>query len=118
MIGKFKFGSPFIVLNIESNDIEVMLDTGFNGEVILPEKIIKKLNLKQIGFSDYITASGEVRLTKVHIAKIKFFDEEKEAAVLSTLADISLAGMELFHECKIAIERHKDFLEVTKSAKP
>lgn len=71
--------------------------------------------MKQIGISDYLTASGEENIINVYLAIIEFFDEEIEAPVLSTDADFSLAGMELFHNCKIVIERHKNVVEITKS---
>lgn len=115
MKGKFRFGNPFVVLDIENNKVEVMIDTGFNGEIMLPETIIGKLNLKQIGISDYTTASGDAQFTKVYIAKVKLFEKEKEVAVLSTSADFSLAGMELFHDCKVVIERNKNIVEIVKS---
>ena len=38
-----------------------------------------------------------------------------EIDVLSTEANFSLAGMELFHNCKILIEMNKDLVEVTES---
>ena len=115
MNGFFKFGNPVITLVINGNNIEVLLDTGFNGFIMLPSNIIKNLKLKQIGISDYLTASGEERITGVFIATIQFFNEEIEIPVLSTDADFSLAGMELFHDCKIVIERHKNIVEVTKT---
>ena len=71
--------------------------------------------MDQIGVSDYLTASGDDRLTKVYIAKIEFFDEKIEVPILSTDADFALAGMELFHNCRIIIERSKDIVEVTKT---
>ena len=82
---------------------------------MLPQTIINKLGLEQIGISDYITASGDKKITKVYKGKISLFDEEIEVAVLSTDANFSLAGMELFHEYKIIIERYKNSLEIAKS---
>ncbi len=38
-----------------------------------------------------------------------------EVPILSTDADIYLAGMELFQECKIIIDRKKDAVEVIES---
>lgn len=68
--------------------------------------------MDQIGISDYLTASGDAKLSKVYVGKIMFFDEEVEVPVLSTDANFSLAGMELFNECRIVIERSKDLVEV------
>jgi len=115
MKGFFKLGSPVIELTIQGKKIEMLLDTGFNGHIMFPQKIINELELEQIGISDYSTASGEEEITKVYVGKIEFFGEEIEIPILSTEADFSLAGMELFHESKIVIERHKDVVEVIKS---
>ena len=93
----------------------MLLDTGFNGHIMLPQSIIEELGLDQIGISDYLTASGDKKLTKVYIGKVLFFDREMEVPILSTNSDISLAGMELFKDCKIIIEQNKNTVEVVKS---
>ena len=115
MKGFFRFGNPFIELSIEGRKIQLLLDTGFNGHIMLPASTINEFALDQIGVSDYLTASGDDRLTKVYIANVDFFDEKIEVPILSTDADFALAGMELFHNCKIVIERSKDVIEVTKT---
>ena len=93
----------------------MLLDTGFNGHIMLPQSVIEEIGLDQIGISDYLTASGDKKLTKVYIGKVLFFDREIEVPILSTNSDISLAGMELFKECKIIIEQNKNIVEVVKS---
>ena len=115
MKGSFNFGNPVIELNVGGREIEMLLDTGFNGYLMLPKSIINEIGLEQIGISDYLTASGQGKITKVYTAKIMFFEDEMEVVVLSTDADFSLAGMELFHECRIVIERHKNIVEVSKN---
>ena len=82
MKGYFKFGNPVIQLNVEGRKIEMLLDTGFNGYLMLPKSIINELGLEQIGISDYLTASGQGRVTKVYTAKISFFEKEIEVVVL------------------------------------
>lgn len=115
MKGFFKFGSPIIELLIEGKGVEVLLDTGFNGHLMLPQTEIDELGLEQIGISDYLTASGHSKITKVYIANIIFFDSKTDVPILSTDASFSLAGMELFHNCRIVIERNKEIVEVKKS---
>lgn len=115
MKGFFRFGNPIIELSIEGRKIEMLLDTGFNGHIMLPHNILNELALDQIGVSDYTTASGDDRITNVYKGKIIFLDAEVEVPILSTDADFSLAGMELFHDCRIIIERNKDIVEVNKS---
>ena len=115
MKGFFEFGSPVIELPIEGRKITALLDTGFNGHIMLPDFIISELALDQIGISDYLTASGDYKETKVYKGKIDFLNEKTEVPIISTDSDFSLAGMELFHDCKIILERSKDFVEVVRS---
>ena len=114
MKGFFKFGCPALKINIENKEIETILDTGFNGYIMLPQSIISNLGLEQIGTSDYSTASGEEKITYVYKGKIRFLDEIIEVPILSTDSDISLAGMELFFNCKIIIEKSKNIIEIIK----
>lgn len=114
MKGFFKFGLPLIKLVIKDKKIDALLDTGFNGQVMLPQKLIEELELEQIGLSDYMTASGESRVTQVYRSIVKLIDDEVEVIILSTDAGFSLAGIELFHEYKIVIERYKNLVEVEK----
>ncbi|MBI1935102.1 hypothetical protein HYS31_01555 [Candidatus Woesearchaeota archaeon] len=115
MKGYFEFGSPIIELFIEGRKIPALLDTGFNGHIMLPEPTIMELALDQIGVSDYLTASGDKRFTKVYRGNIKFLNENIEVPILSTESEYSLAGMELFDNCKLTIERKKNIVDVSKS---
>ncbi len=36
MNGFFKAGSPFIELSVEGRKVDLLLDTGFNGHLLLP----------------------------------------------------------------------------------
>ena len=62
------------------------------------EKVIDKLNLEQIGFSDFTLVNGEQKRTNIYKAEIDFFNKTINVDVLSTNADFSLAGMELCQE--------------------
>ena len=115
MKGFFKYGTPIIKLILEDRSIDFLLDTGFNGEIMVPDKLIKKLKLEKVGFSEYLSAAGGIESTNVFKGNLKFFDKEIEVMILSTDADFSLAGMELFHNCKISIERCKEMIEITES---
>jgi len=115
MNGFFKNGCPNIELFVEDEKIAVEIDTGFSDYLMLSHSLIYKLDLELYCIDEYINANGERILTIVYIGKIKFLDEEKEVHILSTNGDFSLAGMELFNDCKIVIERSKDLVEITKS---
>ena len=115
MRGFFKFGSPFLRLKVEGKEIEALLDTGFNGHLMLPQTIIDELALDQIGISDYITANGVKTMTKVYRGKVQLLGGEVEIPILSTEAMMILAGFGLFKDCTIIIDQKKGRLEVGKS---
>ncbi|MAF50650.1 MAG: hypothetical protein CMH64_01030 [Nanoarchaeota archaeon] len=115
MKGSFKYGCPIVKIEIQNDREEVLLDSGFNGQLMLPIKLIKKLKLKHVGYSDYLSADGEEIVTKLYDVAVKLFDESMKVEALSTDSDLSLAGMELLHNYKIVIERSKDEVEITKS---
>ncbi len=94
-----------------------MLDTGFNGQVMLSQNLIERLGLEQIGFTDFTLANGEQKRTNIYKAEIDFFDKIIKTDVLSTNADFSLAGMELFHKCRIIIERCNNLIEINKMSR-
>ncbi len=115
MKGFFKYGNPIINLVLEDRKIEFLLDTGFNGNLMVASKLIKQLKLEKVGISQYISAAGEIESTDVFKGILRFFDKEIEITVLSTEADFSLVGMELLHNYKIVIERSKDKVEISES---
>lgn len=111
----FKFGCPVIELVIENVKFEVLLDTGFNGYLMLSQKMIDKIGLEEMGLTDYSTASGEEKKTKVYKCTLEFLGEEIDVPILSTDAGISLAGMDLFQDCRIVIEKSKGIVEIIKT---
>jgi len=114
MKGFFKFGSPFIKLHFEGKEIDFLLDTGFNGYLVIPKSISKNFQLEKIGMSDYVTASGDGKLADVYLGKLNFFNEEMKVPVLIINSNFALIGMEMFDNCKIIIEKSKQFVEVIK----
>src|SRR3989344_931819 len=112
LMGHFLFGSLMLSLRVADQEIECLLDTGFNGQLLIPENIIAELKLQQVGTADYVTADGDTAKTKVHIGYVNWFGGQKEVFVVSTSADFSLVGMGLLNECRLVIERRKNILEL------
>ncbi|MBI4145859.1 hypothetical protein HY489_00820 [Candidatus Woesearchaeota archaeon] len=88
------------------------MDTGFNGQLLIPKNLIAQLGLQDVGTADYVTADGDTAKTKVYISNINWFSEEKEVFIVATDTDLSLLGMGLLHECRMIIERRKNILDL------
>jgi clan AA aspartic protease len=97
--------APIIKIDIEGSkeQIETILDTGFNGELMLPKKTIENLNLEWCGKEDYLVASGEMITTDVYKGYLNWFDKRCAVEVMATSAEQGLLGMQLLSSCIISI---------------
>lgn len=110
-------GKPMIDICLEGTEdtIDVLVDTGFNGELMLTKEKIKELSLSFIGDDEYMTASGDVMPTTVHIGLIRWFGRTRKIAVLATSGKANLIGMELLHFYRLDIARFQNRLIISKS---
>ncbi|MFH1563165.1 MAG: hypothetical protein ABIF11_07105 [Nitrospirota bacterium] len=115
--GYFDEGKPMMNIYLEGseNPIDVLVDTGFNGELMLTNKKIEELSLTFIGDDEYMTVSGDLIPTTVHIGFIKWFGRTRKIAVLSTSGKSNLIGMELLHFYRLDIFRYQNRLIISES---
>ena len=103
--------TPFLkiyVIGPQQKTLEcvAILDTGFAGEVILPEPQINALGLVQIGTDDVELANGEIVELDLFRGKIQWLGKVREVAVGATRSEDVLVGTLLFEQCVV----HLDFL--------
>jgi len=110
MQGYYSSGLPFLRVRMGSQNIESLLDTGFNGELLLSVKRIKELNLRRLGFAEYITADGSVMDSEIFSAEIEWFSALREVSVLSSPSNFALLGMGLLQDVKTVLEPSKNVL--------
>ena len=80
---RYLLGLPFVTFKIKAEEIEAIIDTGFNGSLLLPIKIIERLNLEEIGTAHYAMADGAAITFKgSHRANLAF---HKSAFCLATV---------------------------------
>ena len=106
-------GCPVLSLQLEGEPKPrlAILDTGFNGELMLPRSIATALGWMPIGVVDCQTASG-VTTTMLVECRISWFGSGRRVSAMTTDADILLVGMELLHDCEIRIRRELGMVEV------
>ena len=109
--GWFDEGKPMIEIYLEGSEgpTDVLVDTGFNGELMLTKKKIKGMSLSFIGYDEYMTASGDVVPTTVHIGRTR------KIAVLATSGKANLIGMELLHFYRLEMARSQNRLIISNS---
>ena len=115
--GRFDEGKPIIdiYLNGSGDPINVLVDTGFNGELMLTKAKVAELSLTFIGDDEYMTANGDIVPTTVHIGFIKWFGRTRKIAVLATVGKANLLGMELLHFYRLDLARSDNRLIISDS---
>lgn len=106
--GKFNDeGTPIIAVSLKgvSDPIFVILDTGFDGHLMLPYPIVKTLNLKAQGYRVVIDAMGKEHLFENFKVWIRWFGAQRNIPVLSRKGCPALLGTGLLQFCVLLMER-------------
>lgn len=83
--------------------VDFVIDTGFNGNLILPGDLVERLNLQLAGKRRATLGDGSTVLLDVCIASVLWYKERRE--VLALRADGGpLIGMSLLHGNRLNME--------------
>tara|TARA_Y100000310_G_scaffold308858_1_gene352385 strand:- start:87 stop:452 length:366 start_codon:yes stop_codon:yes gene_type:complete len=115
---RYLLGLPFAIISINNQEIEVIIDTGFNGALSLPQTLINELQLKRIGSAQYIMADGTLSDSSIYLAEIDWFNEKKEVSVISSSSEFGLLGMELLSGVKTILDPANKTLTIEPSQFP
>jgi clan AA aspartic protease len=69
-------GLAFADVEVNGVKFKALVDTGFNGDVLVSERVAQELKLAIIGESERKTVDNRVVKTKVSYGKLKVFDAE------------------------------------------
>ncbi len=103
-------GRALITIAIRSSDfaaareIEVWIDTGFNGDLVLPQREIDDLALAQSGTIKALLADGSEVALRRFVGLIDWFDEVRELEVIANEGEYPLLGVGLLlgHDLKVS----------------
>ncbi len=109
---RYVFGLPMIDLIVSKIPVEAIIDTGFNGALCLPLRIINQLGLKKIGLFHYILANGDLAKTNVYYLDFEWLGKNKRIDIISSQDEIALVGMELLQEAKTFLDPQKNILTI------
>ncbi len=73
-------------------DLELVIDTGFNGEMMLPAQRLQQLGFIYRGWTVVELADGSQVASRLYEGIIHWFDEEKKIRVHATESDDALLG--------------------------
>ncbi|MBC8869509.1 MAG: hypothetical protein H8E44_08830 [Planctomycetes bacterium] len=92
--------------------IEVWVDTGFTGDLVLPRTTIDALDLHQSGSVDAILADGSQIEVKTYTCLVNWFGEERRLEVVANEGDYPLLGVGLLLGLEMRANYHTMELEL------
>ncbi len=96
--------------------IEVWIDTGFTGDLVLPQSTIDTLALSHSGSVDAILADGSEIELKTYTCFVNWFGEERRLEVVANDGDYPLLGVGLL--LGLELRANYDTLELTLDEPP
>ena len=82
--------------------IEAVVDTGFSGEIALPERLVGQLGLKRLGTKEIRVADGRLIDAWYHELEIEWQDGFRHVEVIST-ETFPLIGMALLRGSRLCV---------------
>lgn len=104
-----------IAVDGKTDKFDAIIDTGFNGFISIPHKIINKTSWQFMGYEAYELASGEIMKDKVFLGDIIFNDRKKYTYILSNKTSDILIGTKLFANKILIINFKTKKLEIKNS---
>jgi clan AA aspartic protease len=95
------FGRALVTVTIRSSDVapahdvQAWIDTGFNGDLVLPQQEIDQLGLPESGTVKAILADGSEVALQRYVCRIDWFGEQRELEVVANDGEYPLLGVGL-----------------------
>jgi clan AA aspartic protease len=88
-----------------SEDVEFIIDTGFDGHMLLPTSLIVHLQLAFIDYVEYVQGDGAPRLFDLYAASVEWDDTLlNDVPVLATSGTAALIGMALLRGYNLSLD--------------
>jgi clan AA aspartic protease len=94
--------------------LDVVVDTGFNGELVLPRKLIRRLRWPLKGQVRVELADGSLVRTDVYEGRILWFGQERVVAVYATASKDGLLGTQMLKGCTLFLDPDENKVVLTR----
>jgi clan AA aspartic protease len=96
---------PAINLHLIPSPIEVLIDTGFAGSLIIPEHLSTGLILHFEGFEEFYTVTGHVFVAPAYSLEVYWLGERVKIPVaVSPAVKEALLGSQMLNRCVLTID--------------
>jgi|GEM_PF-1270061 len=106
-------GEPAIQLDLGFGQVEILIDTGFSGWLIVPTDFAIDLADAFEGFQSFLTATGQTFTASVYFVEIDWFNERIEVPVaVSQQITAALLGSQMLSDCLLSIDYYNRTVRV------
>ncbi len=107
--------SPHLEILLPTGEcFDVVVDSGFNGALMLPAATLKSLGLHDAGPIQSELADGSRVWTSLYAGEIVWFGQPKQVWIQATNSDEGLLGTKLFQGCKVELDPDADVVSFRK----
>lgn len=93
-------------------EIEVWIDTGFTGELVLPQALIEQLALTPAAYVKARLADGSEVPLKSCVCVVQCFGEVQEVEVIAGTGTFPLLGVGLLHPHKLVVDYRSGSIQI------
>lgn len=111
--GQIKGPRGFVTLKLNGVNFEFILDTGFDGELVLPEWRASQVKFRYVGQVSIQVVDGSVSTVEVAEGTVNWFGTDRRVRVLVPPSGSAVMGMGLIRETKLEFDYSNDLLELT-----
>ena len=104
-------------LGKEKRAVNAVIDTGFNGYISVPKKLIDESDWDFLGIEEYELASGELMRERVFLGRIEIGTEKLAVFILSSNSSDILVGTKLLRNRLLTINFADKTLKIEKVLK-
>ena len=101
-------------LGKEKRLVNAVIDTGFNGYISVPKKLIDESDWDFLGIEEYELASGELMRERVFLGRIEIGTEKLAVFILSSNSSDTLVGTKLLRNRLLIINFADKTLKIEK----
>lgn len=109
---RYLFGLPFATFTLYQKEMEFLIDTGFNGAILIPKESIRELKLEPLAVTQYALANGSIATARIYEAELDWFGSKRKVAAISGDSDFTLLGMELLKDAKATLIPSRNLLSL------
>jgi clan AA aspartic protease len=107
IVGEFRGGLPRLTVTLFGGngrlEVEVTVDTGFQGELKLPPDLLRQIGAPKVGVQPMRFANGAIRQCDVHAVEIEW-DGERRVTEAVSIEDEPLLGNALMEGYQLTVE--------------